>query len=231
MDRRVSLRIRYDQRSGLVGLLALALLVAALLGYLAWGQREVVASGLQAPLDHPFDLAQGRAQDRPFDRAQDKPLASSAGLRGYYLTESTYNGADADGTDGNGAGVCAEGYHFASLWEILDPSNLKYNTDLGATLGDSGQGPPSYWRGWVRTGYYNTTTTTVAGHANCNAWTSSSDSDSGTYAVLPDYWTTGQDVHVWEVSASKCYMTRRVWCVADKVSTPVYLPIILKNSS
>jgi hypothetical protein len=160
MSKRVSLRIRYERRSGLVALLALALLVAALLGYLAWGQREAVASGLQAPLDHardrpldhPFDLAQGRARDRPFDRAQDKPLAASAGLRGYYLTESTYNGADADGTDGNGAGVCAEGYHFASLWEILDPSNLKYDTGLGMVRDDSGQGPPTfpYFGGWLR---------------------------------------------------------------------------------
>jgi len=137
---------------GLVALLALALLVAALLGYLAWNQDEVAASGPQAPLD----------------RARDRPLASSAGLRGYYLTQGTYNGAEADGTDGNGAGVCASGYHFASLWEILDPSNLKYNTTLGYTQADSGQGPPTNALGWVRTGYLSNTSTT-AGQGNCNA--------------------------------------------------------------
>jgi hypothetical protein len=59
---------------GLVGLLALALLLAALLGYLAWGQDEVAASGSPAP------------------------LASSAGMRQYYLTTSTYAGNEAAGS-------------------------------------------------------------------------------------------------------------------------------------
>jgi hypothetical protein len=238
MSRRVSLRIRYERRSGLVGLLALTLLVAALLGYLVWNQDEVAASGPLAPLDrardrpfdHPFDLAQGRAQDRPFDRAQDRPLAASASLRGYYLTQGTYNGADADGTDGNGAGVCADGYHFASLWEILDPSNLKYNTDLGHPGFDSGQGPPSYVEGWVRTGYVSSTSSTP-GRGNCNVWDSSSSGHYGTIASLPRDWEAGQDIHVWEVDFGGCPYPFRVWCVADSVSAPVYLPIILKNSS
>jgi hypothetical protein len=226
MDRRVSLRIRYERRSGLVGLLALTLLVAALLGYLVWGQREVAASSPQAS----FDLAQGRARDRPLDRARDRPLASSAGLRGYYLTTTTYNGAEADGTDGNGAGVCADGYHFASLWEILDPSNLKYDTDLGMVRDDSGQGPPSYVEGWVRTGYYSSTSSTP-GYGNCNVWDSSSSGHYGTIASLTRDWEAEQDIHVWEVDFGGCPYPFRVWCVADSVSVPVYLPIILKNSS
>ena len=209
---------------GLVALLALALLAAAFLGYLAWGRDEAAASGPQAPLDH--------ARDRPFDYAQDRPLAASAGLRGYYLTQGTYNGADADGTDGNGAGVCADGYHFASLWEILDPSNLKYDTDLGMVRDDSGQGPPtfSFFGGWMRTGYFPNTSNTP-GMGNCNAWSSSSDSDWGTYARLPHDWPAEQDIHVWEVYAPWCNVNRYVWCVADSVSAPVCLPIILKNSS
>ena len=212
MSRKVSIRIRYERRSGPVGLLALALLVVALLGYLAWGQREAVASGLQAP------------------------LASSAGLRGYYLTTATYNGADADGTDGNGAGVCAEGYHFASLWEILAPSNLKYNTDLGMVRDDSGQGPPTlpFAGGWVRTGFGRSGSTTP-GVGNCDGWDSSSDSDWGTLARLPSYWTAGQDIHVWQVDTVTCNtdVLVRVWCVADDVavSAPAYLPLILKNRS
>jgi hypothetical protein len=67
---------------------------------------------------------------------------------------------------------------------------------------------------------------------NCNAWNSSSDSDWGTYARLPTDWTAGQDIHVWAVDTTTCDNTLlRVWCVADSVSTPVYLPLILKNSS
>ena len=225
MSGKVSIRIRYDRRSGLVALLALALLVVALLGYLVWNQDEVAASSPQASLDH--------ARDRPFDRAQDRPLASSAGLRGYYLTQLWYNGADADGTDGNGAGVCADGYHFASLWEILDPSNLKYDTDLGMVRDDSGQGPPTfpYFGGWVRTGY-NSGTSSTPGLGNCSAWTSSDSGDYGTTAYLPNDWTAGQDIHIWEVDTTTCdNILLRVWCVADSVSVPVYLPIILKNSS
>jgi len=207
MDRRVSLRIRYNRRSGLVALLALALLVAALLGYLAWNQDEVAASGPQAP------------------------MASSASLRGYYLTQSMYNGAEADGTDGNGAGVCAEGYHFASLWEIMDPSNLKYDTALGYTWDDSGQGPPTYLGiGWVRTGI-SANISTTPGSGNCAVWTSSSSDYGGTVAYLPSNWGAGQDIHVWEVDSALCSNYLFVWCVADSVSVPVYLPLILKNSS
>jgi hypothetical protein len=105
---------------GLVILLALALLAAAFLGYLAWGRDEAAASGSQIP------------------------LAASSGMRQYYVTKTYSVGADA-------ADACASGYHMASLWEIMDPSSLKYNTDLGDTRSDSGQGPPSDKQGWVPT--------------------------------------------------------------------------------
>jgi hypothetical protein len=204
------------------------MLVAALLGYLAWGRGEVAASGPQAP----FDLA----QDRPFDLAQDRPLAQSGGMRQYYLTTSTHNGSGADGTDGNGADVCAPGYHFASLWEIMDPSNLEYNTDLGRQKTDSGQGPPSDAFGRVRTGYDSRAfSSSPAGHSNCYTWTSSNFGDWGTVAGLRSNWTAGdEDIHVWEVSTWRCSTNAPVWCVADDVaagpgSGTVYLPIILKN--
>ncbi len=206
MNRRVSLRIRYERRSDLVGLLALALLVAALLGYLAWNQGEVAASGPQSPLNH----------------ARDRSLASSAGMHGYYLTKTLHKGVTAPT-------ACAEGYHFASLWEILDPSNLKYDTILGKTKADSGQGPLTGTIGWVRTGYKINNTST-AGQGNCNAWTSSSG--SGTNVRLPSNWTAGgQDIYVWEVLTTSCGASTYVWCVADNVSGLVYLPMILKNSS
>jgi plastocyanin len=156
MKNEKTIAIDIDLTRGLVGLLALALLVAAFGGYLAWGQGEVAASGPQAPLDH----------------ARDKPLASSAGMRQYYLTQTFHRGAEADG-----AGVGADGYHFASLWEIMDPSSLKYDTTLGKTSDDSDQGPPTYQSvGWVRTandkvGNYGVTVLTNTVHI-------SSDNDS-----------------------------------------------------
>ncbi len=212
MDRKVSFRIRYERRSDLVGLLALALLVAALLGYLAWNQSEAAAFGLQAPLDHAWNRA----------------LASSAGMRQYYLTTTTHDGQEAAGTDGNGAGVCASGYHFASLWEILDPSSLKYNPALGMTVADSGQGPPTLYVGWVRTGY-NPTHSNNVGRANCDAWTNSNDGEWGTYAYLRSEWAiTEPAIHVWKAETTWCSLAKPVWCVEDNL---VYLPIILNNSS
>ncbi len=207
MKNEKTIAIDINLSRGLVALLALALLMAALGGYLAWGQGEVVASGPQAPLDH----------------ARNRPLASSAGMRQYYLTKTTHNGADADE-----AGVCASGYHFASLWEILDPSNLKYNPALGTTVPDSGQGPPTLYVGWARTGY-NPTHSDNAGRANCDAWTSSSDGERGTYAYLRSEWaTTEPAIHVWKAGTTRCSLAKLVWCVEDNL---VYLPIILNNSS
>jgi hypothetical protein len=191
MKNEKTIAIDINLTRGLVGLLALALLMAAFGGYLAWGQSEVAASGMQAP------------------------LAASTGMREYYLTQTLHNGGDADGTDGNGAGVCAAGYHFASLWEILDPSNLKYDTILGEMNTDSGQGPPTMTIGWVRTGYTSNSTSFTAGQGNCGAWANSGVSDRGTAVYLPNDWTAGQDIHIWEVFNQPCSSAAYVWCVED----------------
>ncbi len=135
------------------------------------------------------------------------PLAQSTGLRQFYLDGGSYDGAET-------TTVCASGYHFASLWEILDTSNLKYNTTLGWTNDDSGQGPPVLGYGWVRTGYSNSTANT-AGEGNCNGWSSNSNSDYGTSAYRPSNWTTGQDIYVWKVETGTCDVGRSVWCVED----------------
>src|SRR5437899_259888 len=70
--------------------------------------------------------------------------------RSFYLTKATHKGFA-------GETACALGYHMASLWEIHEPSNLSYNTTLGLTGKDTGQGPPSGLSGWIRTGYGDTT--------------------------------------------------------------------------
>ena len=168
----------------LVSLLAIALLSVAFLGYLAWGQEEAAASNPQAP------------------------LAASTGLRQYYSTKTGLrDGADADT-------ACASGYHMASLWEILHTGNLAYNTTLGGTQDDSGQGPPTCWHGWVRTGY-DSNNTSSEGLGNCNNWSSNSSSDYGTVARLPCDWTQAQQIHVWQAWTTGCNSTTDVWCVAD----------------
>ncbi len=151
-------------------------------------------------------LAWGR--DEVAASGSPAPLAASTGMRQYYLTTSGYTGADA-------ADACASGYHMASLWEILDPSNLKYNTTLGRTRGDSGQGPPAALGGWVHTGYSSSTSATP-GWANCNAWTSSDGSHSGSAVSLYRDWdSTARDIHVWNAFTYPCNITYEVWCVED----------------
>ncbi len=205
MSARVSLRIRYERRSHLVFLLTLALLTAAFLGYLLRPQEEAAASGIQAP------------------------LTAAAGMRHYYLTEWTHDGSQADGTDGNGAGVCEPGYHFASLYEILDTSNLRYNGTLGKAATDSGQGPPTGLVGWVRTGYDSSGSDTP-GQGNCDNWDSNVEGVYGTGAQLPSTWTLGGDVFVWGVDTYPCSTSTWVWCVEDYlVPRMIYLPLVMKN--
>jgi hypothetical protein len=176
---------------GLALVLLAALLLAVTLGYGLLGQPAAAAASPQAP-------------------------ASSAGMRQYYLSLGGYNGDEADGNDGNGGGVCAEGYHFASLWEILDPSNLKYNSTLVFTLADSGQGPPAAALGWVRTGY-NASTSAVFGTGNCDNWSTNSQTANGPLALLDRTWDSVEAFPGWtfSVTAFGCQDRYPVWCVED----------------
>lgn len=136
------------------------------------------------------------------------PLLQGGSGRHYYVTRDTYDGADADT-------ACASGYHMASLWEILDVSNLVYDTSLGLTDADSGEGPPTgeFW-GWVRTGYSSDVSNTP-GKGNCEVWSSASDSDYGSCASLVFDWTSTPDLGTWWLYAGKCSTDRLVWCVED----------------
>lgn len=143
------------------------------------------------------------------DRAQAASISeSTSGMRHYYLTKTSEWGSTA-------IAACEAGYHMASLWEIADPSNLKYDTTNGFQRPDSGDGPPAGAQGWVRTGYANDHSTTP-GKANCDGWTNSSGTAYGTRAQLPVNWTAGNDdLSVWELSAYECGIEQYVWCVED----------------
>ncbi len=162
----------------------------------------VVAAGLY------LALTGGSAQAAPQAAPVAAPGGASDGMRQFYLTPSGRLG-------GTATGGCATGYHMASIWEIADPSNLKYNTALGLAMPDSGSGPPSNRNGWVRTGYGNDTST-VIGQANCDGWDSSSSDHNGTVANLPQEWTAGwEDLNVWSMIVLSCGGSRRVWCIED----------------
>jgi hypothetical protein len=135
--------------------------------------------------------------------------------RSFYLTQTKHDGSQA-------LTACAAGYHMASLWEILDPSNLHYDTQLGQTTEDSGFGPPTEsgvsfaGRGWIRTGV-NATGSLEAGVANCETWTSASNTGRGTRVSLRDSWdsTIVTVISPWHAGTEQCSFPLSVWCVQD----------------
>jgi hypothetical protein len=133
---------------------------------------------------------------------------SGSGSR-FYLTGTEYPANEA-------LTACASGYHMASLWEILDVSNLVYGHPAAHVRADSGQGPPSDAYGWVRTGYIASTSDT-AGTGNCSNWTSTSNADRGTSIGLSRYWVTAPgDIGPWDATFAACdSVEQRVWCVGD----------------
>ena len=145
--------------------------------------------------------------ERAVAAEEETAPAQSTGMRQFYLTQSTFQGDEV-------LVACASGYHTASIWEIADPSNLKYNTILGRTEADSGQGPPTGYMGWVRTGYLANSVSIVAGEPNCDVW--GSTTGTGTVAFLDENWpSTDEGVGVWDVTPEYCSYDRRVWCIED----------------
>ena len=146
--------------------------------------------------------------------------------RRFYLTKlDEYDGNEADGT-----GVCGSGFHFASLFEILDVTSLQYDSGRGQTRLDSGLGPPSGLSGWVRTGYVsagdpvNNNSLGDGGLRNCDAWTTFAQERDGTVAALTHCWQEGADCGIdpeygiaqwWRAFERTCDVDSRVWCVED----------------
>jgi hypothetical protein len=136
--------------------------------------------------------------------------AQSGSGSSFYLTDANF-------TTDNALTACASGYHMASLWEILDVSNLvyAYNHPDAHTKDDSGNGPPSNWYGWVRTGWAASTSAT-AGTGNCSAWTSTSNGDSTVAARLASAWETAPgDISTWDATSFTCNFNGPVWCMED----------------
>jgi len=142
--------------------------------------------------------------------------------REYYLTTTEVSGSQA-------LTACAPSYHMASLWEIMDTSNLQYNSELGYPgNADQGYGPPSggYYWGWIRTGGVSSTSSTP-GIGNCANWTSDSHANYGTLACLDDNWS---EKDMWLAYTETCGTWGRIWCVADHAGKRSYLPVVRKAS-
>jgi hypothetical protein len=132
------------------------------------------------------------------------------GPRRFYLTNTEHKGNEA-------LSACAEGYHMASIFEIFDPSNLKYDTTLGLTLADSGSGPPAQKDGWIRTGRFEQATG-VLGENNCNVWNSDFEFHYGS-AVHLSFGDVSFEIRGWNFGGpggyTSCATSQHVWCVQD----------------
>jgi len=151
------------------------------------------------------EVAAGRLPAGPANVA-----AGGSGTK-YYLTDDNL-ASDAALT------ACAAGYHMASLWEIVDPSNLTYAFDHpdAHTKADDGEGPPSEWFGRVRTGA-SSSVADSAGSGNCAAWTSVDNADHGTFVRLTRAWEAppGEIGGVWDAHSFSCNLPGPVWCTQD----------------
>lgn len=147
----------------------------------------------------------------------DALLATHRDSRLAFYLSALHDGSDADI-------ACDSGFHFASLWEIMDPSNLRYDPVRGLTRADSGLGPPVGWDawGWVRTGNV-ADVQNAAGEANCTSpvflapWTSNSTEHFGTVARLEPYLNGDRATYPqpWSLGSLMCWSQNGSWCVED----------------
>lgn len=134
-----------------------------------------------------------------FIAVEAAPPRNSDPRRAYYVTKTVHTGSEA-------LTACAAGYHMASVFEIADPSALRYETALGVVNADAGSGPPfgGGGFGWARGGG-------TEGSLNCEVWTS--DSGRGfwaSYALLGAELTPGL-----QVTYQDCAYPAAVWCIQD----------------
>jgi hypothetical protein len=197
---RLSLRIRFERRSDLLSLLSLFALLEIFLVSLLWGQGAAASPSRSAPASPSLQMQ-----------------------RKFYLTTDPVGALDV-------LTACTDGYHMASLWEIQDTSNLRYNAALGySAIADQGQGPPTIsgtdpLAGWVHTGASPSHSATP-GLGNCESWTRNNSGRYGTVVYLDSDWTT---LEGWLAATADCSQTRRVWCVADVAAVRLYLPSVMK---
>jgi len=175
---------------------------------------EVASSGMVANLN--ADMVDGVEGTDIYTKTEVDALVAATGAKGYYLTYLYVLPTAAPSQ-------CAEGYHFASIWELINESNLQYAYDHpdAATYSDAGYGPPAL-TGWVRTGWYAEDSNLV-GLANCEGWTSDAGLTWGTLAGPGPNWgdPTWGGVYTeipgsaWIAITVECFTHVAVWCIED----------------
>ena len=130
--------------------------------------------------------------------------------RTFYLTTTAHDGL-------NAPAACASGFHMASLWEVFDPTYLRYDRTRGFIADDAGSGPPANHSGWIRTGSDNQTGG-GPGDANCNSYTSNNVGEFGTGVQLTEEWAFDDrhsGISPWDGSETGCNLRQPVWCMRD----------------
>ncbi len=164
------------------------------------------AQGLQGPegpAGSSCTVMQGGSTSVTISCTDGTSASLSVGPRQFYLTPSAAFQGDQALT------ACAPGYHTASLWEIHDPSTLRYNTTLGYIdpSADPGLGPPVDTQGWIRG---------LAAGENCQGWTSASGGEFGSSGFLVGFWSLPINrTQPWNGGGVPCDTMNRVWCVQD----------------
>lgn len=139
----------------------------------------------------------------------DDARCSALPKRRFYMTKASYVAGDA-------LNACDEGYHMATLHEIIDPSAVGYDWIRGRNQLDAGLGPPTGNGAWIRTGYPISFTNRTDGISNCALWTSSADTDWGSVAAIePDWNDTSAQISPWVAGTRQCDTGFPVWCVQD----------------
>ena len=137
------------------------------------------------------------------DDDDDEDRKASSSKKSYYLTSQEVLGDDV-------LFQCRRGFHFASIWEIRDTSNLKYNTRRGYTTEESGFGPPAGVPGWLRSGLNDGRT--------CENWTAAEGFLGPIGQVAP--WELYELPHDqggdgWDLNYHPCWEPLQVWCVSN----------------
>lgn len=158
-------------------------------------------------------------------------LTTAENRKLFYLTNSSF-------WVGNNAPVACDtdaGFHMASLWEILDVTQLRYATNEDLSEGyavfspdDGSQGPPvdtGSARGWIKNGagpFGLVSQDYPAGLVNCLAQTTNQGTYEGTLVSLSFCWGTVCDPprgsiggSGWVASKAICSAGHSVWCVQD----------------
>ncbi len=201
-----------------VGLCGIVLIVSALMCAIAFAQ-----SSKPSPLPTPQNILNAIATLQNSVNNLQSPTTS------YYLTkDKTYTGATA-------LSACSEGYHMASLYELLTSGKLQYLQDTALAYHgspDMGYGPPSGLKGWIRTGNFPNIRH-GSGVANCSVWSSENSSDEGSTIGFQPSWLFVNDIFgplpiinipyqqqsqvaPWFIPDTDfCNQQNYVWCIQD----------------